>query len=114
MRTDKRQAAIIRERSIRLATLHNGTPDGQLIVVAPDSPRCAEAPVATLQQALENWAAVEPQLRAVAAFPHPLDLGTIAAPLPRAWQWLDGSVYASHGALMDKVLGTTNRQFRGR
>ncbi|MBC2667610.1 fumarylacetoacetate hydrolase family protein [Novosphingobium piscinae] len=92
---------------MRLATLRNGTPDGVLVVVSPDGTACAPAPVPTLQQALEQWAAVAPALGAISAFPLPLDPDRLAAPLPRAWQWLDGSAYASHGALMDKVLGVT-------
>ncbi len=88
---------------MRLATLADGTPDGRLIVVSPDGSSYAEAPVATLQAALENWD--EAALSAISEFPHALDTARLAAPLPRAWQWLDGSVYASHGALMDKVLG---------
>ncbi len=86
---------------MRLATLRNGTPDGQLVVVAPDGAHYAVASVPTLQAALENWSA----LSGVTEFLHPLDPAALAAPLPRAWQWLDGSVFASHGALMDKVLG---------
>jgi fumarylacetoacetate (FAA) hydrolase len=90
---------------MRLATLIDGTPDGRLVVVSPDGASCAPAPVRTLQQALEQWDVAEPQLRAITAFPDPLDMARVTAPLPRAWQWLDGSVYASHGALMDKVIG---------
>jgi len=90
---------------MKLATLNNGTPDGQLLVVSPDASHYAIAPVQNLQQALENWASVEPQLRAISEFPEKLDIARLAAPMPRAWQWLDGSVYASHGALMDKVIG---------
>jgi fumarylacetoacetate (FAA) hydrolase len=88
---------------MRLATLNNATPDGQLVVVSPDGLNCAAAPVATLQQALENWDAVAIQLKAIGTFDQPLV--NPAAPLPRAWQWLDGSAFASHGALMDKVFG---------
>lgn len=88
---------------MRLATLKNGTPDGQLVVVSPDGTACAAAPVSTLQAALENWDAVAPQLASIADFDQPLP--DVTAPLPRAWQWLDGSVFASHGALMDKMLG---------
>ena len=88
---------------MRLATVKNGAPDGQLVVVSPDGSACAKAPVATLQTALENWQAVAPQLAAISAFDQPLE--QVAAPLPRAWQWLDGSVFASHGTLMDKMLG---------
>jgi len=90
---------------MRLATLDDGTRDGRLIVVSPDAGAFAYAPVATLQQALEDWDAAEPLLRAVATFETPLDVARLLAPLPRAWQWLDGSVYPSHGALMDKALG---------
>lgn len=85
---------------MKLATLRNGTPDGQLVVVAPDGTRYAPAPVATLQAAIEDWAAHEPALRATADFPHVLAPEQCVAPLPRAWQWLDGSAFASHGELM--------------
>jgi fumarylacetoacetate (FAA) hydrolase len=88
---------------MRLATMKNGTPDGRLVVVSPDGNSVAHAPVATLQKALEDWNSVSPQLAAITSFDFPLE--TITAPLPRAWQWLDGSVFASHGALMDKTLG---------
>ena len=50
---------------MRLATLKNGTPDGQLVVVSPDGTHSADAPVATLQAALEQWSAVAPQLAAI-------------------------------------------------
>ncbi len=90
---------------MRLATLMDGTPDGRLVVVSPDGEACALAPVRTMQEALDNWAEVSPKLRAIVEFPDPLDLEQIAAPLPRAWQWLDGSVFPSHGDLMDKALG---------
>lgn len=90
---------------MRLATLNGGTKDGRLVVVSADGGFFAPAPVKTLQEALENWDAVAPQLASVTAFPEPLDPAQLMAPLPRAWQWLDGSVYSSHGALMDKVLG---------
>jgi fumarylacetoacetate (FAA) hydrolase len=90
---------------MRLATLRDGTTDGRLVVVAPDGDSCALAPVATLQQAIEGWDTVVAELAAVAAFPEPLDPTQLLAPMPRAWQWLDGSAYKSHGDLMDKVIG---------
>jgi len=90
---------------MRLATVRDGTADGRLVVIAPDGGAYAEAPVATLQQALEQWDAVVADLKAIGHFPQALDKTQLAAPLPRAWQWLDGSAFASHGALMDKVLG---------
>jgi fumarylacetoacetate (FAA) hydrolase len=91
--------------NMRLATLATGGRDGTLVVVSPGGGHCAAAPVATMQEALENWDVVAPKLAAINVFDQPLE--TVTAPLPRAWQWLDGSVYASHGALMDKMLGIT-------
>jgi fumarylacetoacetate (FAA) hydrolase len=64
---------------------------------------CAVAPVPTLQEALENWDALAPLLAAISSFDQPFE--SPAAPLPRAWQWLDGSAFASHGDLMEKVFG---------
>lgn len=98
---------------MRLATLRTGSPDGGLIVVSNDARHYADATdiAPNLQAALEGWENAEPQLRARAAAlaqgevkPLLLDLSSLAAPLPRAWQWLDGSVYPSHGELMDKAL----------
>jgi fumarylacetoacetate (FAA) hydrolase len=90
---------------MRLATLRNGTPDGRLVVVSPDGSACAPTPFPTLQAALENWGEAAAQLATINVFPDPLDPEQIAAPLPRAWQWLDGSAYQSHGDLMNAVLG---------
>ncbi len=89
---------------MRLATIKDGTPDGRLVVVSPDGICCAMAPVKTLQMALEQWDTAASLLAAIAQFPDALDPAQIMAPLPRAWQWLDGSAYPSHGTLMDKVL----------
>ena len=76
---------------MRLATLRDGTKDGRLVVVSPGGTACAAAPCGPLQEALENWDAVNAALAAVATFPDALDPALLAAPLPRAWQWLDGS-----------------------
>ena len=63
------------------------------------------------RQALEEWDRVEPALRTIAAelVPARGDARSIpallAAPLPRAWQWLDGSAFASHGELMQIAFG---------
>lgn len=92
---------------MRLATLRDGTKDGRLIVVSPDGNAYAAAPVGTLQEAMERWDEVAGQLTAIAEFPEALDPAQLAAPLPRAWQWLDGSAFQSHGDLMDAVLGIT-------
>lgn len=90
---------------MRLATLRNDSRDGRLIVVSPDGERYAEAPVETLQAALEDWEGLAPGLSAVSVFPHQLDPTALAAPLPRAWQWLDASAFLSHSALMEKAMG---------
>ena len=84
---------------MKFATLPNGKPDGRLHLVSRDLVYCAPAEAAeTLQSALENWSAVEPKLRAqyeaLNAGGGVVFDGTRAlAPLPRAWQWLDGSAF---------------------
>jgi fumarylacetoacetate (FAA) hydrolase len=88
-----------------LAALHDGTPDGRLVVVSPDRRRYGFAPVASLREALENWAEAAPALAAVEAFPESIDSARLGAPLPRTWQWLDGSVYPTHGELMQIAIG---------
>lgn len=95
---------------MRFTTLPNGTPDGQLYLVSRENTRCIAAKsCATMQMLLENWADHAPQLEqeyaalnegAGTAF----DPSSALAPLPRAWQWLDGSAYDSHGELMQKVF----------
>ncbi|MCF4998178.1 fumarylacetoacetate hydrolase [Pseudomonas syringae] len=99
---------------MKLATLKNASRDGQLVIVSRDLKwALSAAPVAcTLQQAIENWASVEPRLQALAdrlnagdaqdAFA--FDPTQAMAPLPRAYQWCDGSAFLSHGALMQKAF----------
>ncbi|MCB1394918.1 MAG: fumarylacetoacetate hydrolase family protein [Rhodobacter sp.] len=95
---------------MKLATLANGTPDGRLHIVSRDHSRCAPAQAAqTLQQALEDWQGTAPALTAEyaalnAGGGQPFDPATALAPLPRAWQWLDGSAFDSHGDLMQRVF----------
>ncbi|HEX8303122.1 fumarylacetoacetate hydrolase family protein [Sphingomonas sp.] len=94
---------------MKLATIASGGSDGQLVVVSPDGARFLAAPAPTLQAALEDWANMEPELRALATRladgeGNPLDPAQCRAPLPRAWQWLDGSAFSSHGALMQTAF----------
>jgi fumarylacetoacetate (FAA) hydrolase len=95
---------------MRFATIADGSRDGRLHLVSRDNTRIAAARAAsTLQQALESWAELEPQLEAeYAALNHgggsAFDPKEAMAPLPRAWQWLDGSAYDSHGMLMQKAF----------
>lgn len=98
---------------MKLATLDTGTPDGALAVISADGSRYlpADAVAATLQAALDDWATAAPALRQLAdrlAAGEGENAKTLAyaAPLPRAWQWLDGSAFRSHGELMETLFGT--------
>jgi fumarylacetoacetate (FAA) hydrolase len=88
-----------------LATLDDGTPDGRLVVVSPDRRSFAHAPIENLRLAIENWSTVAPVLAAIDTFPEILDGAPLAAPLPRTWQWLDGSAFPTHGDLMQIAIG---------
>lgn len=97
---------------MRLATRRDGSPDGELIVVSTDGARyrSARPEWPNLLAALERWNGAEPVLRALAETLEagegdPLDSATLAAPLPRSWQWLDGSAFATHGELMQIAFG---------
>lgn len=97
---------------MRLATLSNGSPDGHLVVVSNDAQRCLPATgiADTLLQAIERWARAEPTLRGLAERLEagegaPLDPSRPIAPLPRTWQWLDGSAFPQHAELMQKAFG---------
>lgn len=98
---------------MKLATYATGTADGELIVVSDDATRYLSATgiAPTLQAAIDSWADAEPKLRALAdrmalGEGQPLAGLPLAAPLPRAWQWLDGSAFRSHGELMETLFGT--------
>src|SRR5690606_37778139 len=101
-------------RTVILATAHNGKLNGELLVVSSSRQQAVAATsiAATLQDALERWETVEAPLRELAAR---LNAGTAAgarelsswnllAPLLRAWQWLDGSAFATHGDLMAEAF----------
>lgn len=98
---------------MKLASLKRGGRDGTLVVVSRDLARCvAVSDVATtLQKALDDWRRAEPALRDVAARleagkltgPERFDPAQATAPLPRAYQWLDGSAYLFHVELVRKA-----------
>ena len=101
---------------MKLATLKDGTRDGQLIVVSRDLTRYTPVTdiAETLQEALDNWAEVEPQLAATCEMlcagkieSKPFDQAACESPLPRAYQWLDGSAYLNHVELVRKARGAT-------
>ena len=91
---------------MKLASLKSGGRDGTLIVVSRDLARAVQVPeiAATLQAALDDWAVLSPRLATVAeAIEAPkvsmingmpvfeLDMAQLAAPLPRAFEFVDGS-----------------------
>jgi len=99
---------------MKLATLKNGTRDGHLVVVSKDLTRCtsAELIAPTLQAALDDWETLSPKLQMLA---DDLELNAVPAdrfhekaadsPLPRAYQWADGSAYVNHVELVRKARG---------
>ena len=100
---------------MKLASLKGGR-DGRLVVVSRDLERCLPAAAAasrehgTLQAALDNWADALPLLedlsaRVDAGEGEPFDESACASPLPRAYQWADGSAYVNHVELVRKARG---------
>ena len=97
---------------MKLATLKDSTRDGRLVIVSRDLTRCSEVGhiARTLQAALDDWAYVGPRLSEVA---EGLETGAqpsmrfheseAASPLPRAYQWADGSAYVNHVELVRKA-----------
>jgi fumarylacetoacetate (FAA) hydrolase len=89
---------------MRLATLREGTRDGALVVVGRDGGRYIRPTGATvtLQAALDDWPRAGPALAALAARldagepGEPLDTARLRPPLPRAYEWIDGSAFLEH------------------
>jgi len=100
---------------MKLATLKKGGRDGTLVVVNRALTHCRAVPAIarTLQAALDDWDACEPQLRQVyealnsGAFIEPdvFDAAVCHSPLPRAYQWVDGSAYVNHVELVRRARG---------
>lgn len=98
---------------MKLATLNNNTRDGKLIVVSSDNERYLEASgiAENLQYALDRWESTEPKLRELSKKLNTgtsgtkLDLNQLLAPLPRAYEWVDGSAYINHIVLVRKARG---------
>ena len=98
---------------MKLASLRHGR-DGRLAIVSDDLRHCTEAVdiAPTLQAALDDWERVSPALEARAAAlaagaadAQPFDEAAVTAPLPRAYQWADGSAYVNHVALVRQARG---------
>ncbi|MBI1237466.1 MAG: FAA hydrolase family protein [Alphaproteobacteria bacterium] len=97
---------------MKLASLRNGHPDGQLVVVSRDLSRYADAGdiAPTLQAALDDWDRCKPALEALSnkvndgsAQTSPFDTAQALSPLPRSYQWADGSAYVNHVELVRKA-----------
>lgn len=99
---------------MKLATLKNGSRDGRLVVVSKDLTKATDAAriAPTLQSALDDWATTAPRLAQLA---EQVELGSVPtfrfhehdceSPLPRAYQWADGSAYINHVELVRKARG---------
>lgn len=96
---------------MKLASLKSGR-DGRLVVVSKDLTRfvSAGASAPTMQAALDDWANARPALEKLsseldAGGGEPFDQAACASPLPRAYQWADGSAYVNHVELVRKARG---------
>lgn len=100
---------------MKLGSLKEGGRDGTLIVVSRDLSRAvrAEGIALTLQRALEDWSNVAPRLNALyeqleagsAANAFDVDFAQLAAPLPRAYEFVDGSAYLPHVERVRRARG---------
>src|SRR3954470_5415009 len=100
---------------MKLASLKEGGRDGTLIVVSRDLARAVKATgiAATLQAALDDWSAIAPRLNALsedlnagsASGVFDVDMTKLAAPLPRAYEFVDGSAYLPHVERVRKARG---------
>lgn len=97
---------------MKLATIKDTTRDGRLVVVSRDLSRCCEVGhiARTVQAALDDWRNAAPRLREIAAGLEagsqpstPFYEGDVCSPLPRAYQWADGSAYVNHVELVRKA-----------
>ncbi len=98
---------------MKLATLKNESRDGRLVVVSRDLTQCVAVPeiAPTLQAALDDWDACLPALRAAYdrvnsgqdGAARPFDPAACHSPLPRAYQWADGSAYLNHVELVRRA-----------
>ncbi|WP_127997897.1 fumarylacetoacetate hydrolase family protein [Piscinibacter defluvii] len=100
---------------MKLASYHDGSRDGQLVVVSRDlsTAHYASGIAGRLQQVLDDWNFLSPQLEDLyqtlnhgkARHAFPFEPKRCLAPLPRAYQWADGSAYLNHVELVRKARG---------
>ncbi|MBM3531528.1 MAG: fumarylacetoacetate hydrolase family protein [Alphaproteobacteria bacterium] len=100
---------------MKLGSLKEGGRDGTLVVVTADLAKAVRVPkiAATLQRAIEDWDRAAPELRSIYRLLNEgkvpdaftLQVTDLASPLPRAYQWADGSAYLNHVELVRKARG---------
>lgn len=100
---------------MKLASIKSNGRDGELVIVSCDLSRATRVPhiAKTMQNALDNWQNVQPKLQAVyeqlndnvVSDAFPFEASNALAPLPRAYQWADGSAYVNHVELVRKARG---------
>jgi fumarylacetoacetate (FAA) hydrolase len=99
---------------VKLATRQDGGRDGALLVVSRELRRClpAASVASTLQAALDDWRRAAPRLGRLSdelngdpTVGEPFDESNCLSPLPRAYQWADGSAYVNHVELVRKARG---------
>lgn len=94
---------------MKLASLKSPSRDGRLVVVSRDLSRYLEPEITTLQSALENWETAKPALQKLydelnsSQVGKPFNQNDCHSPLPRAYQWADGSAYLNHVELVRKA-----------
>lgn len=94
---------------MKLASLKSQSRDGRLVVVSRDLSRYLEPEILTLQSALENWESAKPALQKLydelntSQIGKPFNQNDCYSPLPRAYQWADGSAYLNHVELVRKA-----------
>ncbi|GGA49104.1 fumarylacetoacetate hydrolase family protein [Pelagibacterium lentulum] len=106
---------------MKLASLRNGRPDGHLIIVSRDLTRFASAGriASNLQDALDDWSRCAPILKAVSDQLNNREISGMVfnpeealAPLPRAYQWIDGSGYMTHLERVRSLKGSKDAELQ--
>ncbi len=99
---------------MKLGSLKSASRDGELVIVSGDNQKMALAReiAGSLREAVESWAEARPQLQALSdrlnagqADSQPVDESRFLSPLPRAFQWIDGSAFIQHIKLVRKSRG---------
>lgn len=106
---------------MKLATLRANRPDGQLVVVSHDLSRCVSAGriAPSLQAALDDWDRLSPALAALSTqldkgeiSGQPFEPSAVLAPLPRAFQWIDGAGYMGHLERVRSLKGSKDEELQ--